>query len=76
MNIVNYKPFTGQTIEEAINAAVRLAKEKNCTVVTVMNDIVMFVNKKTNPKQATKDYRDKVNLRYYINQFKMEEYKR
>lgn len=67
MNILNYKPVAGQTIEEAINAAVRLAKENNCVVIAVINDIVMFMNKKTNPKQATKDYRDKVNLRYYIN---------
>ena len=67
MNILNYKPVAGQTIEEAINVAVRLAKENNCIVIAVINDIVMFMNKKTNPKQATKDYRDKVNLRYYIN---------
>ena len=67
MNILNYKPVAGQTIEEAINAAVQLAKENNCVVIAVINDIVMFMNKKTNPKQATKDYRDKVNLRYYIN---------
>ena len=70
MNLVEYKPFTGQTIEEAIAVAIETAKKKNCSVITVMNDIVMFVDKRTSSKKAVQDYRNKVNLRYYYNQFR------
>ncbi len=70
MNLVEYKPFVGQTIEEAIAAAIKTAKEKNCSVITVINDIVMFVDKRTSSKKAVQDYRNKVNLRYYYNQFR------
>lgn len=66
MKIVAYTPVAGLTIEQAIDKAIQVAQQKNCTVITVINDIVMFVDKKTNPKQAVIDYRDKVNLRYYV----------
>ena len=70
MNILNYKPVAGQTIEEAINAAVQLAKENNCVVIAVINDIVMFVNKNSNQKKVFNDYREKVSLRYRAAQIK------
>ena len=69
-NIPEYKPFVGQTIEQAFDGAIQLAKKEKTTVVVVVNDIVMFANKKTNLKNAVDDYRDKVRLKYRAEQIK------
>lgn len=67
---VEYVPVAGLTIEEAMDRALQTSKKQKCTVVTVLNDVVMFVNSNSNKKQLLNDYRDKVNLRYYTERIK------
>ena len=70
MGIITYTPVAGLTIKEALKRGVQLATTQNAHVLIVINDIVMFVNKRTNVDQALKDYKQKLDLRYYSEQIR------
>ena len=70
MKIVAYTPVAGLTIEKAIKEAIKITQQQHCTVIAIMNDIVMFMTKNTNAKKTLEDYKAKVQLRYYTEQIR------
>ena len=60
----------GLTIEQALERARRFAYDYNDTVLAVINDIVMIVNKGTDTKKALDEYHQKLRLKYEIEAMK------
>lgn len=63
--VVKYEPVAGLTVREALVHAVKKAKENKCIVITIINDVVMLVNKNTNIDKALTEYNQKLNLKFY-----------
>lgn len=68
--VITYVPVAGLTIKEALVRAIQKSKDNKCTVMAVLNDIVMFVNKNTNVDKVLKEYRQKLDLKYYTERVK------
>lgn len=68
--VITYIPVAGLTIKEALVRAIQKSKDNKCTVMAVLNDIVMFVNKNTNVDKVLKEYRQKLDLKYYTERVK------
>jgi len=67
---IKYAPVAGLTIEQAIIRAVQIAKEKNKTVMMIINDIVMCVDNKTIVVRALKEYYQKLYIKHYVENMK------
>lgn len=67
---ITYIPVAGLSIKEALINAVRLSEDNKTSVIAIINDIVMNIDANTNTAEALKEYHQKVNLRYYIEQMK------
>lgn len=63
--VITYIPVAGLTIKEALVRAIQKSKDNKCTVMAVLNDVVMFVDKNTNVDTALEEYHEKQDLRYY-----------
>ncbi|MFQ6696090.1 MAG: hypothetical protein ACLRFF_03280 [Alphaproteobacteria bacterium] len=68
--VITYVPVAGLTIKEALVRAIQKSKDNKCTVMAVLNDIVMFVNKNTNVNKVLEEYRQKLDLKYYTERVK------
>ncbi|MFQ6704064.1 MAG: hypothetical protein ACLRFP_03225 [Alphaproteobacteria bacterium] len=68
--VITYIPVAGLTIKEALFRAIQKSKDNKCTVMAVLNDIVMFVNKNTNVYKVLEEYRQKLDLKYYTERVK------
>ena len=68
--VITYIPVAGFTIKEALVRAIQKSKDNKCTVMAVLNDIVMFVNKNTNVDKVLEEYRQKLDLKYYTERVK------
>lgn len=68
--VITYVPVAGLTIKEALVRAIQKSKDNKCTVMAVLNDIVMFVNKNTNVDKVLEEYRQKLDLKYYTERVK------
>lgn len=68
--VITYIPVAGLTIKEALVRAIQKSKDNKCTVMAVLNDIVMFVNKNTNVDKVLEEYRQKLDLKYYTERVK------
>lgn len=68
--LTKYEPACRLTVRETLTSAIRKAKGNNRLVFTVINDVVMFVNKNTNIDAALTEYQQKLDLKYYTNKIK------
>ena len=65
-----YIPVAGLTIKQALTRAIEMSTKKQEHVLTIMNDIVMVVDKNTNVELALQEYHDKLDFKYQIQQMK------
>jgi len=72
--VITYIPVAGLTIKEALVRAIQKSKDNKCTVMAVLNDIVMFVNKNTNVDKVLEEYHQKLDLKYYTERVKRARY--
>lgn len=68
--VITYVPVAGFTIKEALVRAIQKSKDNKCTVMAVLNNIVMFVNKNTNVDKVLEEYHQKLDLKYYTERVK------
>ena len=56
----------GLTIKQALLQAHKVACNYDDTVLAIINDVVMVIDKETNVKDALVSYYQKINLKYEI----------
>ena len=66
--MIKFEPVAGLTIEEAFARAIKMAKDNNDVIHTIINDIHINITSKSQVDKLVKYYRFKKRLEY---QFKM-----
>lgn len=68
--IKKYVPVAGLSIEEAVITAVNMARNENTNVMTVINDIVIRVDKNTSVVYALKEYYSRLYIKHCVENIK------
>ena len=68
--IKKYVPVAGLSIEEAMVTAVNMARNENTNVMTVINDIVIRVDKNTSVVYALKEYYSRLYIKHCVENIK------
>lgn len=68
--IKKYVPVAGLSIEEAVITAVNMARNENTDVMTVINDIVIHVDKNTSVVYALKEYYSRLYIKHCVENIK------
>ena len=64
--VIQYNPVAGLTVKQALIKAKQLSLENNKTVMAIINDIVMIVDKDIDIAKALTEYHHKANMRFYV----------
>ncbi len=68
--IKKYVPVAGLSIEEDVITAVNMARNENTDVMTVINDIVIRVDKNTSVVYALKEYYSRLYIKHCVENIK------
>ena len=68
--IKKYVPVAGLLTEEALIESIKIARQENVIVMTVLNDIVMCVDKDTSAVKALKEYYSKLYIKHQVQNIK------